>query len=255
MCELLGLSTKYPTDVKQYLKNFYSHSVHHPHGWGLMRMNDGGTQIIKEPACASKSEILNQIIDKTQPQNVMLAHIRLATVGAAKYTNCHPYSGIDASGRQWTLIHNGTIYSGKQLSKYLAWQAGDTDSERIFLHLITNINAAVSENNAPLSAEQRFEIIDNLAVTLSPRNKLNLLIYDGELLYAHQNMMETLYQKQLSGGVLISTQPVDDDEWEPFPMTQLLAFRGGEKVFTGTKHNSAFVPTLEYITALDAMNI
>jgi glutamine amidotransferase len=38
-------------------------------------------------------------------------------------------------------------------------------------------------------------------------------------------------------------------------MTQTFAFKGGECVFEGEAHNHEFVPTLEYITALDAMNI
>ncbi len=256
MCELLGVCTKTAVDVHGYMKEFYSHSVRHPHGWGLMRKNENGNiEIIKEPVCAAKSEILDGVINETSKQSVMLAHIRLATVGATKHTNCHPYTGIDASGRQWTLIHNGTIYSGTQLAKYLDRQVGDTDSERIFLYLLDKINKAVSDKDAPLTAKERFNVINALVQELSPRNKLNLLIYDGELFYAHKNMQDTLYIKEIKEGVVISTTPLDEDVWQPFPMTELGAFKDGERVFTGDKHENIFVPTLEYITALDAMNI
>ncbi|MDD6485009.1 MAG: class II glutamine amidotransferase [Clostridiales bacterium] len=255
MCELFGISARTPVDVREYLKTFFSHSPLHPHGWGLMRQSSKKTDIIKEPVCASCSAILDDVIESTLPQTALLAHIRLATVGAAKYTNCHPYTGFDASGRHWTLIHNGTIYSGMQLSKYLSEQSGDTDSERIFLYLLDEINKTIILNNAPLSEKQRCSIINKLAVTLSPRNKLNFMIYDGEVLYVHKNMKNTLVYKELNDGVVFSTQPLDSEGWLQLPMTRLLAFKNGAMIFKGKDHKNEFIPTLEYITTLDAMNI
>lgn len=255
MCELFGISARTPVDVRDYLKTFYSHSSHHPHGWGLMRISDNRPEIFKEPVCATGSRILSKIIQQTEPQTNLLAHIRLATVGSIKYNNCHPYTGFDMSGRQWTLIHNGTIYSGIQLARYLQEQIGDTDSERIFLYLIDEINKEMILNDAPLSAEHRCRVIDKIAGQLSPRNKLNLMIYDGDLLYVHKNMKDTLMYKEIEEGIVISTQALDEWGWEQFPMTQMLAFKDGKCVFEGKVHGNEFIPTLEYITALDAMNI
>lgn len=255
MCELLGISAKNPIEARRYLSEFYTHSVHHPHGWGLMREKNGSVEIIKEPISASKSTIIDDVVNATEPQKIMLAHIRLATVGGMSPDNCHPYTGIDNSGRRWILIHNGTIYSGNQLAKYLETQKGDTDSERIFMYLIDEINKAITENGGSLSDGQRFGVLDRIVTELSPRNKLNLLIYDGELLYVHKNMRETMFYKNVDEGVVISTTPLDSDVWIKIPKTQLLAFRDGEKIFEGTNHGNIFIPTLEYITALDAMNI
>lgn len=255
MCELFGISTKTPVDVQNYLKTFYSHSNKHPHGWGLMRENGGKAEIFKEPVCATGSRILNGVIEKTEPQTNLLAHIRLATVGSIKHENCHPYTGFDMSGRRWTLIHNGTIYSGIQLTRYLQEQTGDTDSERIFLYLIDEINRETILNDAPLSADKRCRLIDRIARQLSPRNKLNLMIYDGELLYVHKNMKDTLMYKKIEEGIVISTQALDEGEWEQFPMTQTIAFKDGNQIYEGNVHGNEFIPTLEYITALDAMNI
>lgn len=255
MCELFGISTKNGVDVREYLKRFYSHSVHHPHGWGLMRYNDGKEEIIKEARSAIGSRILTGSIESTKPQTALLAHIRLATVGGMKYDNCHPYSGFDLSGRRWTLIHNGTMYSGIQLLKYLGEQLGDTDSERVYLYLIDEINDEIVRNDAPLSAEQRFRVINRAVSGLAPRNKLNLMIYDGELLYVHKNMKDTLMYLHTDQGYIFSTKALDDKKWEQYPMTQVNAFRNGELVFSGENHGNEFIPTLEYITAMDAMNI
>lgn len=253
MCELLGFTSDTAVDVRSYLKLFYRHSIHHPHGWGLMRECHGKREIIKEPVCATGSRIISCVIDKTSLQKTAMAHIRLATVGSVKMENCHPYCGTDNSGRCWTMIHNGTIYSSKRLTKYLNIQSGDTDSERVFLYLLDEINKA--QIGKPLTAQQRFEIVDHLVVSLSRRNKLNLIIFDGELMYVHKNMNNTLFYKEKGHSILFSTRPLDDDEWREYPLVQLSAFRAGEKVFEGTKHNNIFIPTLEHITALDAMNI
>lgn len=255
MCELFGISSAAPIDAGDYLRAFFSHSVHHPHGWGIFRELDGKHEIIKEPVRALGSRIIDSVIRKTPPQTNMLAHIRLATVGGTKYDNCHPYTGTDISGRQWTLIHNGTIYSGTQLVKYLPKQVGDTDSERIFFYLIDEVNKAIKVNKAPLTPEQRFGIIDQLAAALSPRNKLNFMIYDGEILYVHKNMRNTLSYKRVGDGIVLSTEPLDDSGWTPLPMTRVIAYKNGQELLSGKSHGHEFIPTLEYITALDAMNI
>lgn len=250
MCELFGFTSVYETDIRRYLKIFFSHGTQHPHGWGLMRENCGQNEIIKEALCSAKSQTIQEIILETLPQTNLLAHIRLATIGSVKIENCHPYKQTDYTGRCWTLIHNGTIYSGRQLMKYLYTQTGDTDSERISLALLDEVN-----KKKPRTAQQRFDIVDDFVISLSKRNKLNLIIYDGELLYVHQNMRDTLYYKSENNSIVFSTKPLDNDDWKPYPMTQLYAFRAGKKVFEGTAHKHIFVPTLEYITSMDAMNI
>lgn len=253
MCELLGFSSDKAVDVQEYLREFYRHGVHNPHGWGLVRECGEKIEIIKEPVSAAESKIINSVIKKTLPQKNAMAHIRLATVGSIKPENCHPYSGTDNFGRCWTLIHNGTIYSDKKLTKYLNVQSGDTDSERIFFYLLDEINRA--QTKKPLTARQRFEIVDNLVVSLSPRNKLNLIIFDGELMYVHKNMKDTLCCKTEKGSIIFSTKPLDNGEWKEYPLAQLFAFHAGKKVFEGRKHNHIFIPALEYITAFDAMHI
>lgn len=250
MCELLGFTSNHTADIREYLKAFYSHSPAHPHGWGLMREQNGKREIIKEPVCASESQKLTRIIEETQSQTTALAHIRMATIGYIKQENCHPFSGADVTGRCWTLIHNGTVYSGKKLMKYLHTQTGETDSERIFLALIDEIN-----EKQPCTPQERFEAVEKFVISIAKRNKLNLMIYDGELLYVHQNMKDTLYYKAENGSIIFATVPLDNSTWEKYPLAQLCAFRDGRKVFEGTRHEYVFVPSLEYITALDAMHI
>ena len=137
MCELLGFTSARNTDISDYLRTFFSHSDKNPHGWGMMYETDR-REILKEAVSAENSTFLSDIIDGLPPQKAALAHIRFATVGTVSELNCHPFTGMDISGREWTLIHNGTIFNGRHNHRYSAVQSGDTDSERFFLSLLDN---------------------------------------------------------------------------------------------------------------------
>ena len=252
MCELLGFTSDKETDITDYLRAFFAHSRNNPHGWGMM-YESGSRVILKEPVCASESSFLADMTDCLPPQKTLLAHIRFATVGSINEKNCHPFTGTDNSGREWTLIHNGTIFNGRHNHRYASVQSGDTDSERFFLSLLDTMNEHIS-HSIP-NERERFEIINSFIVENAPRNKLNLMIYDGELLYVHKNLKNTLCFKRLDGGLIFSTKPLDDGVWIPFPMAQVIAYKHGHEVYRGDRHKGIFVPPLEYITAMDAMYI
>lgn len=250
MCELFGMTSAKPEPVQTALKAFFSHSVRHPHGYGIFYDGDA---ILREPVRAIDSTLLASVIEGIQPQTTMLAHIRFATVGRISEENCHPYTGKDLSGRTWTLIHNGTIYSGRFNYQYHHRQRGDTDSERLFLALLDAVNERTRQGD--MTDRDRFDTVAHFVAQVAPRNKLNLIIWDGDLLYVHKNLKNTLSFRRTEYGCLFSTHPLDQGEWIPFPIAQVIAYRGGREVFRGERHKGVYVPTLEYITAADAMNI
>ncbi len=249
MCELIGFSAAEKEDLRAQLEEFFSHSESNPHGWGLMY----GDRLVKGCERASDSGNLQRLLKKMQPQKTLLGHIRFATVGSISPENCHPFTGRDCTGRQWTLIHNGTIYSSSRLIPYLSRQTGDTDSERLFLYLLDLVSEA--QKNGELSADERCAVIDGFVRDLAPRNKLNLMISDGELLYIHKNMKDTMKLRRLGSGYVFSTTALDGEQWKDVPMAQLLVYKDGECVFEGRPHDGIFVPTLQYIRAVDAMHI
>ena len=208
---------------------------------------------VKERLKASGSKKLAEILDTIPPQKAVLGHIRYATVGRICTLNCHPFTAKDNKGRQWTLIHNGTIYTAARLVHTYKDRLGDTDSEAMFLYLLETINSKQSKK--ALSAKQRFTLIDRFVCEMSYRNKLNLMIYDGELLYVHKNMEDTMKYRRANGGYIVATRPVDGEIWQDVPTAQLIAFKDGEIVFEGEKHGGIFISNLQYITVTDAMNI
>ncbi len=240
MCELYGLSSGHRELCNKELKEFFDHSVKHPHGWGLAVMDGNEVQIEKEPLQASRSFYLHERLSEPIRAKNLLAHIRYATIGNLCFSNCHPFSGKDSSGRRWTLIHNGTIFEYAPLNGYIKKQQGETDSERILLYILDCMNRSIRENG-PLEDRVRFRILDEVICEMAAGNKLNLLFFDGEYMYVHTNYENSLYFSQEEDRTCFATRPLGDALWEPVPMTTLLAYRGGELVFTGTNHGNCYV--------------
>lgn len=239
MCELFGASLIAETSLNGMLAEFFSHSVMHPHGWGLatFKPDCDVPNVVKEPTRAIDSPLLRQTLMEDVHEHVVLGHIRYATVGKVSEENCHPYSYRDRFGRQWTMVHNGTIYADKALKPYLSVQKGSSDSERVLLHIVDRVNHC---GHLP-DARDRFHVLDRVVCELSRRNKLNLLIYDGELLYVHTNMKRTLYHRKQDGNAYFATVPLGRDAWSPVPMTTLLAYRDGVLMYRGTNHRNEYV--------------
>ena len=242
MCEMLGISAKRRIRANDILREFYSHAEQHPHGWGLATFPDGGAPCIEREAVkATESEHLKRILSEPVEERTLLAHIRLATVGHIEYKNCHPFMASDNRGRTWTLAHNGTIFNGSQLNAYLGLQYGDTDSERILLHLINRIDHEQIRLDRALDEDERFGALAAVIAELSKGNKLNLLIYDGEVLYAHCNFRGTLHFLREADAVMFSTRPLSGDGWEETPFTSLIAVKDGEIIRTSQPHGNEYI--------------
>lgn len=239
MCELLGISSAKKRNCNDLLNQFFSHASEHPDGWGLARFYGNSVSLEKEPVSALESVYLkNRLTDEIR-EDVLIAHIRKASVGNLSYKNSHPFARRDASGRLWTFAHNGTIFESSVLEPYTQLQNGSTDSERILYYLVDRINA--SGDPGKLSGEERFAIIEDVVRTITPKNKVNLLLYDGELLYVHANWKDSLHMLTQEESVVISTKPLSPAHWEPVPLNTPLAFRQGKLIFTGKNHGNEYI--------------
>lgn len=156
MCELFGLSAEKKVNINRELKEFYSHAPDNPNGWGLY-YNDGSTEFFKkENQRADRSPCLKEILSETINVGNVIAHIRYATIGYDEMENTHPFSGRDLSGRDWIFAHNGTIFEGDILTEYFHRQKGETDSERILLYMLDQLNALIRQKAGPLDEKERF---------------------------------------------------------------------------------------------------
>lgn len=250
MCELFGLNSIKKIKLNEMLKEFFSHGVDHPHGWGMAFFYDNAVSLEKQPEPSYKSLYLKQRLRSDIEVDKMMAHIRLATRGNTDYENSHPFVMRDNEKRTWTLAHNGTIFEGDSMKRFVYTQKGQTDSERILCYIISRIDKKQEEKKAPLTACERFEIVDEIVCEISLENKLNLLIYDGELLYVHTNYRNSLHRLQKKEGILVSTRPLTAEMWEEVPMNRLLAYKEGKLWKVGTDHGNEFIYSEEKMRLL-----
>lgn len=241
MCELFGLTGPDDITVNEYLKTFASHSIAHPNGWGIAVLNGKQVSIEKEPVAAYRSSYLKERLKTPLTASSMMAHIRLATRGHMEYENCHPFIKKDISGRTWTFMHNGTIFDCPLMDKFVYTQSGQTDSERILLYFIEQINNKTAQLGRPLKDRERFETIDRAVQDITYHNKVNFMLYDGNVFYVHQNLEGTMFVKRIDRSLLFATVPLDCKEWEPVELCQLKAFKNGKPFMTGTRHDNEYI--------------
>ena len=247
MCEIFCFNSNTPKEVNECLECFYNHSEEHPHGWGLATMQSDEFIIDKEPVKAACSEHLKNILSNPVVGKNVFAHIRLATVGEIISPNCHPFIEADDNNRSWMLIHNGTVFECPDLDKYKDYEKGDTDSERILLYIIDQVNKFEKNIGRLSTIKERFNLLSDLVADLSKGNKLNLMIYDGDLTYIHSNMRESLYYLKNEDGFLVASTPLDGDEnWKQVELNKLFGLIDGNIIFESEEHDNEFVFTEEY---------
>lgn len=241
MCELLGLTSKNEIRMNEIFEVFFSHSVEHRNGWGLALFDNSQPFIEKEAFRALDSLLLRSILENEIKTSKCIAHIRRATIGEINVKNAHPFYGCDDYGRQWILAHNGTIFASDVLAAYQYVQEGTTDSERILLYIIDEMNKTFKGGRISLGADDRIRIVEAAIKTIVPGNKVNLMLYDGELFYVHKNESGTLYMKEDTGSVLFSTRPLDSYGWREVPQNTLLVYKDGENVYVGQSHDDTYI--------------
>lgn len=240
MCEILGINARREFDVTPVLNKFYDHSLNHPDGWGLAVLGNQMTCVEKEPKPAFRSDYLKERLSVPLYANCVLGHIRKASVGKIEYRNCHPFTMRDNRGCCWTLVHNGTVFHAPAFLKYSAIQKGSTDSERILCALIDQIDQRQTDLHRKLRFMERFRLMEYVLASAAEGNQLNVLIYDGEILYVHANLPGKLFAHQTDAQVVIATVPLWETGWEPVPLCTLLAYRDGSLLRVGQCHGHTY---------------
>jgi predicted glutamine amidotransferase len=187
MCRLLGVvsseTTTFRFSLHEAPRSLSTLSRDHPHGWGLaVHARDShvqhGWSVNKQAACAADDKRFSEVAHAARGE-ILLAHIRKATVGETRQHNTHPFQ----RGR-WIFAHNGTITDMAFLAQHTSTERareieGDTDSERYFAYLLTAMDGASEgkRDGALRSALDR-------ARAQPAFGAANFLMSNGELLYA-----------------------------------------------------------------------
>jgi glutamine amidotransferase len=222
MCELFGLSCNAKDRATLSLRLFSRYSEENCHGWGIGYYVGNRARVVKRAEKAKLSEEFWQEVARAK-NNIILAHLRFASVGERCDKNCHPFR-FRYLGRDWLFAHNGTLYID-----YPSRLESDIDSARAFTFLMDKVEEYRRKGEMrglyPAIREATRELLARYEGTL------NYLLSDGHLLYAfcnHRQMYLLRREKDYGGAILLCTQELTDENWIEVPKNRILAVSGGE---------------------------
>jgi glutamine amidotransferase len=203
MCELFGMSGKWPATVNFSLMKFAEHGGHtgpHQDGWGIGYYAGRDVRLIKEAEAAADSEWVRFVMDHAIRTPLAIAHVRRATMGAKTFANTQPFTR-ELAGRRHLFAHNGKLPGIFALPAFRPERfhpVGETDSEYAFCALLQRLSALWIEPDQPPPLEERLAVVTSFALELRALGPANFLYADGEVLFAHGHR-----RKQPDTGALV----------------------------------------------------
>jgi len=124
-----------------HFDEFAALSSKHCDGWGVTTIETGENlpTLVVEPAQASQSNKFAEVANNSKSNGALL-HLRWATAGlSVKEGNTHPFTHGEIS-----FIHNGGVIPSNAMDEFIDsdlfdQMRGDTDSERYFATIITEV--------------------------------------------------------------------------------------------------------------------
>ena len=251
MCQLLGMNANTPTDVMFSFTGLATRAAEHQDGFGIAFFEDRGLRHFIDPASALHSPVADMVKRYPIRSEVVIAHIRKATVGRVALQNCHPFVR-ELWGRYWVFAHNGDLKNGLEDYRPRLHGAyrpvGDTDSERAFCWLMQEL--AKAHASVPSVAELSCTLRELLPQPAA-HGTFNMLLSNGQALWAHGTtalysverrhpfVATRLADEDLSIDFAAHTTPQDrvavvatepltrNEDWQAFAPGELRVFEGG----------------------------
>ena len=265
MCELLGLSSNRPATVSLSIGTLASHG--NPagslrDGWGVAYFEGPDVRLIKDPEPAGGSDWVRFIRDHALRSNLIIAHVRTATMGSRSYRNTQPFIR-ELAGRMHLFAHNGWLPHIFDRSDFDSTQfnpVGDTDSEKAFCGLLEKMKGIWLRAGTIPALDERLSIVSAFAQELRSLGPANFLYSDGDALFAHghRRMQATTSKIEPPGLVylqrvcphaehpatvsglsiqspdqnvaLVASVPLNDEPWTALGEGEIIALRSGEIV-------------------------
>jgi len=240
MCELLGMSARYPSALDTSLALFRPRGGEigpHADGWGLAFFDGRTARIYKEPIPASESQCLEFLQGYGLQSHTVIAHIRKANppgVGRA-YANTHPFER-EAGGRSWVFAHNGVLPGIQAYTLGRYQPMGESDSEWAFCLLMDAIHDCLTQTGRLGDIEQTLQCLQPVIAEVNTLDEFNFLLGNGEHLFVHAHSELHLLRREcrIDGCdqrvILIATKPLSDEAWQYLLPNTLLVLKEGEIV-------------------------
>lgn len=185
MCELLGMSANVPTDICFSLTGLMERGGRtgpHRDGWGVAFYLDGEARTFHDPHPGVHSQIATVLKCNPIKSHLVISHIRQANVGEVSLINTHPFSRR-LWGRTWSFAHNGQLRDSTSLHPVRFRPVGATDSELAFCWILDELSARFP--SFPDDPEELSQVIQELGEALRQLGVFNMLMTDGERVYAY----------------------------------------------------------------------
>jgi predicted glutamine amidotransferase len=234
MCRLFGAAASAPINVRFELlesdNSVLRQSERHDSGWGCVFYRDHEPTVRRFPVAAHEDAGFTEAT--TAEGDLIVVHVRRATVGGLSLANTHPFTD-----GPYSYCHNGTILKAAQLEPLARRRpAGDTDSERFFNLLMEKLDPEDIEGTLRETVRE--------VCRRCKFSALNLLLCDGRRLYAYRFGVYELFwlvrntdldadtkthyhlhmeRPRGEHVVLVASERLTDDEpWTPFEQDELL---------------------------------
>jgi predicted glutamine amidotransferase len=255
MCQLLGMNSLKPASLSFSLEGFLrrgGETDEHADGWGLAYYDAQRCQLLVDEVAAARSQMAEWVQQQHPERSCnVIAHIRKATRGGVTVSNCHPFVR-QLWGQEWAFAHNGTLDLAGLPSSFQHFEAvGDTDSERAFCLLVDTLYDEFGECMPAL--DDVLDCLNTVSQRIAQYGSFNYVLSNGQALLAHRSTslyyLERCYpfgqahlldcQKEIDFArynhlddrmVLITTQPLTDECWQPMPVGEVQAFCGGRRL-------------------------
>jgi len=189
MCELFCMASPAPVTFHVSLEPFARHGgLEGPHkdGWGVAWYVDGDVRLLKEPYPAAQSACVRLMRENPVESDLVVSHIRRATIGAVSLKNCQPFVR-ELGGRMHVFAHNGHLdLAGLRERLPLEGFApvGDTDSEYAFCGLLERLRRLWRAGSVP-RLEDRLDVVGTFAAMARALGPANFVYADGDAVFLH----------------------------------------------------------------------
>lgn len=232
MCELLGFSGEREQKLGRWLTPFRSRgggSADNPDGWGVAAWHDGIATLVKSAEAGFSSERFATLADELHT-HLAIAHVRKARHPPVPgMLNTHPFIHA-CCNREWVFAHNGMVPEviEWQTSGPLCHPDGETDSEYAFCHLLSEIAEAYENPLQPAWIDRLVQLSEKI----STLGKFNFLLSDGRELiaYGHDRLHQLEIDDALGRRIIVATEALSDDPWQPFAPGELRVYRDGKVI-------------------------
>lgn len=214
MCRMFGMAAAEPVSPHQLLceapRSLRTLARQHADGWGVaLRDRD---EWIVERSVNGAADCGRFVELARRETRLAIAHIRKKTVGGTALANTHPFRRDG-----FVLAHNGTVSEVGELvaqtaPEQLARIEGETDSERLFAFVLTQIDTTGDIERGVAKAVKLLRDVADVSFLLSC----------GSRLYAYR-AGRSLFTLERASVMMIASEQLTDEPWTEVPERTLVA--------------------------------